>query len=289
MSESLGGKIGTYGIDRRFLFQQFLFWGIVAFLPTFGIILRTPSPALPVGALFIWFALYLITILAWDMLTPQLVLYENGIMVIETSRRSTYYWHELSHMDGTRHSYSVKGIPVARWGANQFYTLDGAAFKVGAWRADANALVDFILMKMTEQRIGSEIAKVEGGSLMSYGNTHVAVKGIEKNGQHYAWSAIRGLSFRYWEDTQITLELKNGKSLRLDNMEGLAFYSFVGVFDYYMKSKYTHEIQQDRIQFRRRMKHGFGTAARVMAIVVGLTILSIAGITGIFVISELAK
>lgn len=283
--DTTGKKLGSFGIDRLYILQQFVVWGFVA-----GILLLLLRPGFPVLAYpLFWLLAYVGTILALELVYTRLELYENGVMVVSGERRSMVYWKDIRRVDGARHTYSVNMIPVARWGANKFYNDTGEAFQIGAYTASATPLMNFIVMKQVEPRIPGEIKKIEQGTLFTYGRTNLSADGIEKDGTFYRWSEIRGLNMNTWSSTSLTLVLKNGRSVKLGSMEGTALYTFVAIFDHYMNSKFYVELQRDTIEFGRRVRQTSRNVIWLVAVVVGLTIAGIALITGIFVVSELAK
>jgi hypothetical protein len=267
----LGQRLGRFSTDKIYLLLQFAVYGGFVFILWAALADKLGLPHwwyLPV-----WIGTYVLAVILLDRIRPHFHVYEDGVVVIQNQKRDFWRWDELSHYDGTRTHTSVNGIPVARTGANHFYTRKGdTAFSVGALTGSANVLVNYIIMKWVQQRSDGDIQRLNTeASALTFGTITLDKTGLSSPKYEVSWSAIEAIHFKYrWalDNAQVIVTIKSdGYKAKLGYLEGVALYSFMALVDSILHTDYLTQAQRELIRTEIRLMRQTRFVAQASALI----------------------
>jgi hypothetical protein len=270
----LGQRLGRFSTDKIYLLLQFAVYGGFVFILWATLADKLGLPHwwyLPV-----WIGVYALAVIALDRIRPHFHVYEDGVVVIQNQKRDYWRWDELSHYDGTRTHTSVNGIPVARTGANHFYTRKGdTAFSVGALTGSANVLVNYIIMKWVQQRSGDDIQRLNAeDTAFTFGHITLDKTGLSTSKHNLSWDEIESIQFRYgWQldgAKVIAITKADGRKIKLGSVEGVALYTFMALVDSILQTDYLAQAQRELIRTEIRLMRQTRFVAQAGGLIFGI-------------------
>jgi hypothetical protein len=286
----LGQRLGRFSTDKIYLLLQVAIYGGILFF-MWNLVansLQLPSE----WFLPLWIGAYGLILIGLERIRPHFHIYEDGVVVIQNQKRDYWRWDELSHYDGTRTHFYVNGIPLARIGANHFYTRKGdTAFSVGALTGGANVLVNYIIMKWVQQRSTSDILSLQTESAaMTYGGITLDKTGLSTKKHHLRWDEIESIQFKYgWQldSAQVVAITKaDGRKIKLGSVEGVALYSFMALVDSIRHTSYLTQAQRELMRTEVRLLRQTRFVAQAGGLIFGIIFIIAAAIALVQTITQ---
>ena len=280
--DQLGKKLGTYGTSWMEILRYFILLGICGYAMAFTTILT--APILGVLYIVVFLIIYLMVMLVLEWKRPQLVLYEQGVVVVRGQEEQTWYWRQITRMKGTRTTHMVYGFfPAIRYGANHFYSSDVRAFSVGVLMKDAAQVADFIISKLTEQQIPQQLERIKKGTTLTLGQVKVNDSGIGNSSQLINWQDIKAIHIQEGKYNSVSVERHSDKRrVRLGNVAGTSNFLLMGIADAKLGTQTLNAAQTDRLHLSRRVAKQSRQLARTAGIVIPLSLAAIIGISAVY-------
>jgi hypothetical protein len=236
----LGNPLSTHGINW-FEVARRLFIGWIPILLIHFVLTASAggeSLSIPYETLLAILFFYSVAILlfAWRNTNPIRV-YQNGVEVGSGKNQKSYRWRDLTHMEGTRSSFGIEGIPLAAYGANHIYAGNDKAFSIFALTAKPSLLAAYIVMRMVEQHVAEAVADYKRDQELQFGEILLNQQGLGNQKHWIDWMDVgtvrlqEGHILNDYRATIIVERVSTKRSQKFGNLSAASAYLLMGILD----------------------------------------------------------
>lgn len=272
----LGNPIREYGFAWPELLREFLLLGILVIPVTAGIAsdqLPDSGVSLIQTMLLVWVVLFLATGIYFSR-KPRIVVYENGIALKDRDDEKAWNWNQITRWDGQRTTQRVNGIPVFKYGSNNFYAGDEKIFVIGSHRACADQLAGLLILKMAQANgVPRDYAAFQEGKSIQYNGVMLNKNGLGGNKQAARWDEIEKMDFK--GDNLRVKRLTDKKLRKFGYVSPVASYYLMGLLD---RVRGTDFIERKTAELSRSRGQIWGAQGRQLALITLIVALPLIGV-----------
>lgn len=264
---TLGKRQRTFGTDWFYISYVFITLAIIVRIFLIGnpaLDFWTANLLVLLGMLGVYTLIYVYA----RFKRPYFILYDNGIKVIDNNQEDMFYWTEITHFEGIRHTQTYNAIIIIKYGANTFCQGEKKLFKVSVWTMRAGTLVNFIISKLNEIRLPQLIETYESPKDINYANFWVNKEGIGNTNIWFKWDEIERVHMTH--DDYPILKIKSIHDKKFKKLDHVLYgeqYSLLGLIDYVLGTAYLPEAQDYMMDYRQQFKDGTKMILKLATIV----------------------
>ncbi|MBZ0286671.1 MAG: hypothetical protein K8I30_03585, partial [Anaerolineae bacterium] len=176
----------------------------------------------------------------------------------------------------------VNGIPVFKYGSNNFYAGDEKIFAVGTHRSCADHLAGLLILRMAQTNgVPRDYAAFQEGKTIQYDGVQINKNGLGGNKQSVRWDEIDKMDFK--NDHLRVKRLTDKKLRKFGYVSPVASYYLMGLLD---RVRGTDFIERKTAQLSRSRGQIWAAQGRQFALVLLIIAPFIAGLIAVIAHSE---
>ncbi|MBX3061610.1 MAG: hypothetical protein KF726_01465 [Anaerolineae bacterium] len=274
-SVSLGREIARFGRNWWESLRLFVFIGIICLVA----VTASQQREVVLSAALAFVILVVAMVAYYTINKREIVVYEGGIGYRTRDGEKTWTWDQFTHMDGTRHTQSVNGIPMAKWGANNFYAGQEKAFSVQANTAMPDRIVQLMLAKIAQNYIPKLMNDIKSGRAVTLGGYPLDREGLQTRKEKILWSDIKQIDVR---GNTIKLERQTDRrKINLGSLNNGSSFALLGVLDAMTNSEQLKQVADDNMTGRHYLLGMPKAGLRVVVLFVVVLLVGLGGVFGV--------
>lgn len=177
------------------------------------------------------------------------ILYEDGILVIQSGKRNFWHWEQLTDFEDRRMIFMLYGfINIGSIGNLRFRAGEAEAFSIGVMTADLDTLIEQYQFQLAEKQLYAKIDRLDKGKELYFPYLTLSQKGMEAKGQLILWGEISDVKFKRrfngLYSIIISTQAKNSIKVGKGKFNPSNVFVVMGIVDFMLGTKKIQKMQR---------------------------------------------